>query len=510
MRRRAMLIHASSLASTQALQFGVSLALVRLLTPHELGLFAIASALVGAAHGARDLGVSAYLQREPALDAHRVGAALGLSCVASALLALAMTAWAPSLADAFGEPALAPLLRTLALGLVVVPVGAVMTALALRAGDADQLAKATAWGNASQAVVAVALAAAGAGAAGPAWGQVVNLAVCSLVVWPLRPRDLWAAPRFGGWRPILRLGRGTLLGSTLASLQGAAPTVLLGQLGGASSVGLLGRAQSLTALLPGLAGMALHFGATGRWARRHHRGGALAPAFAAASRRLTGLAWPLLAVAAAMADPLVSLLFGAAWLEAAPAVMPLALLAALMAAFNGLGPALTAVGRTGRAALPQAATLATWLVLAAAFALPPGAGGAQRFAYWLLLAGLVALPCQLWLCRRWLGLRPAVLMRALAAQAAVALVVGATARLALHLAASLARLEASSATAVLIGLAAALPTWWSAARFATFMRRRSARRTAAHRPSTTPPSDSAVPAGQAAPITARLRITTRK
>ncbi len=459
MRRRAVLIHAGSLASTQAMQFGVSLVLVRPADAARVGLFAIASALVGAAHGARDLGVSAYLQREPSLDAARLRAALGLSCAAGAMLAVALTLLAPVVAAAFGEPELAALLRTLSLGLVLVPIGAVMTALALRSGDAAP-ARTTAWGNGSQAAVSIALAVAGAGAAAPAWGQVVNMGACSLAVWPLRPRALWGWPRLRGWTPILRVGRSTLPGTTLAAIQGAAPSLLLGQWGGAAQVGLLGRAQSLAALLPGMAGMALQFGMLGRWARRHHRGRALGPAVAAATRRLTGLTWPLLAVAAALAEPLVLTLFGPAWRDAAPAVAPLALLTALAAVFNGAGPALTAIGRQAWATLPQAVTLSAWLGLAAGFALPGGAAGAHRFAQWLLIGGAAALPCQLWLYGRWLGVSPALLLRALAPNAAVALTAGAAA----WLGAVAAPAGVPAPAVVAAGLAAALPAWWLAVR----------------------------------------------
>jgi O-antigen/teichoic acid export membrane protein len=511
MQRRASWIHAGSLASTQALQFGVALILARLLTPHELGLFAIASALTGLLHGARDLGVSAYLQRAPSLDAGQVRAALGLSCAASALMAGGLLALAPGLAAILGDPGLAGPLRTLALGLAVVPVGAVMTALALRDGDADQLARTTAWGNASQAIVAIALAVAGAGAQAPAWGQTINLAVCSLVVWPLRPRALWGPPRLSGWAPILRIGRGTVAGSALTAAQGAAPSLLLGHWAGAAQVGWLGRAQSLTALVPGLAGMALNFGALGRWARLHHRGHALAPAVAASAGQLAAIAWPLLAIAAVLAEPLVTTLFGPAWRQAAAAVGPLAWLAAVTVVFNGLAPALAAVGRPGWAALPQGVTLAAWavfaMVLAATFdgrlggpdGLPreglSDAATVRWFAVCWLIAGLAALPCQWWLCRRWLGLRLAVLLRALLPGAIAAGLAGAAARLG----AGAVPAGAPEWLAAAAGLAAALPAWGLALRAAgTASRLRSARGARPARPA------------QSAAASGRLRITIRK
>lgn len=458
MARRAAWIHLGSLASTQALQFLVSLALVRLLSPHELGLFAIASVTVGVAHVVRDLGVSAYLQREPALDADKVRAALGLSSAASVALCVVAMAGAPALATLTAEPALVPLLRTLAVGLLVVPVGAVMTALALREGDAARLARVTAWGNLGQAAVAVALALAGAGAAAPAWAQLINLSVCSLVVWPLRPRTLWGPPRLRGWGPILRLGRGALPANVLSALQGAVPSLLLGHLGGAGPVGLLGRAQSLTGLLPGMAGTALQFGALGRWARAHHRGRRLAAAVAAHARRVCAVAWPALAITTALAQPLVLTLFGAAWIEAVPAIGPLALLAALAAAFSGAGPALVAVGRPGWSILPQGLTLAASLGMAATLTLPEGPAGAARFAWWLLAAGLAALPVQCWLYRRWLGLGAGLLARSLGAGALAALLTGAGAWLGVRAA------PASAPLQLVAGLGVALTLWWLAAR----------------------------------------------
>lgn len=464
MARRAAWIHLGSLASTQAMQLVVSLVLARLLSPHELGLFAIASASVGAAHLLRDLGVSAYLQREPDLDADKLRAALGLSCAASSALCAALMVGAPAMAAVIGEPALVTLLRTLALGLLVVPVGAVMTTLALRDGDASRLARVTAWGNLGQAATAVALAMSGAGAAAPAWAQVINLSLCSLVVWPLRPRALWGAPRLRGWTPILRIGRGALPASTLSALQGATPSLLLGHLGGALPVGLLGRAQSLTGLLPGMAGAALQFGALGRWARAHHRGRRLADAVAAHARRVCAISWPALAITVALAHPAMQLLFGPAWLQAVPAVLPLALLAALASAFSGAAPAFTAIGRPAWAALPQGLTLAATFGMAVAFSLPEGPAGAARFAWWLLIANLAAMPAQLWLYRRGLALTPFLLVRSLSAAARTAVLVGLaawigteTSLIALH-----AATQTGSAIAVLqiaAGLGAALPLW---------------------------------------------------
>jgi O-antigen/teichoic acid export membrane protein len=58
------------------LQFGGSVVMARLLTPHEMGIFAVAYAIVGILSTIRALGLSSFLIREPDLTPEIVATSL--------------------------------------------------------------------------------------------------------------------------------------------------------------------------------------------------------------------------------------------------------------------------------------------------------------------------------------------------------------------------------------------------------------------------------------------------
>jgi O-antigen/teichoic acid export membrane protein len=406
--RRAWWIHLASSVGAVLGRFVIGVLLARLLAPHELGLFATASAVIGVAQLLRDLGVSTYVQREPQLDADGFGACVGLQISITALLAALLLIGAELLAEAFGTPALAPLIRVMTLGLVLTPFCALVTALQLRAVDAAGIAWVSRLGTLGWGLAAVGFAHSGYGALGLAWAQVVQTAACTLACIALRPRDLSWQPKWRGWRPVLHFGSGALGTSLLGGLNGLVPDLLLGRIGGVAQVAQLGRANSLVSSFQSLVGAAVGFGTLPLVARRHAAGEALAPGLCRASALLTGAAWPLLAWIALQREALVQLLFGAAWTASAAAVPPLALALALSLATHHAGLALTAIGRPNLASLLAAAQLGARLLFVALLY----DGQLPSFAWALSLAVLALMPLQQRLFARHLQLGMAPLLRA--------------------------------------------------------------------------------------------------
>lgn len=417
--RRAFLGNLAASGGETALRFLLGLALARLLQPADLGLFAMAAAVFGIVQLLRDFGISAYLQREPALTPQRFSACLGLLACTTLAALLVLLLLAEPLSALLGQPGLAPLLRVLALGLPVSAFGSVMAALQLRELAAARIAKVSWLGVASQAIVALALSAEGAGALGLAWAQVAATLACGLAYAAWRPAHLPWRPVWRGWGEVLRFGGASLFASGLAGLHAALPDLLLGRLSSPHQLGLLGRAQATVGLLQAVAGQALNFGALPLLASRHARGEALAPVLCRATALLTGLGWPLLALTVVYREPLVRLLYGPAWLDCTPAVLPLALAAALALAFTQFGAALAAVGRPELAAWPTAVSLLArlglgWLLFD---------GSLASFAWALCAAALLALPVQLGIAARHLGLPPRGLLGAVGGSALATLAV---------------------------------------------------------------------------------------
>jgi len=397
--QRAFLINFASSTGGAAVHFGLGLLLARLLAPAEMGVFALALACMAIAQVLRDFGVSGWLQRERDLTRQKVQAALGLSCAASAIVALGLLVASGPLARHFGQPELAGILRVLALGCLPLPFSSVMAALMLRELAAARIAYVSRLGTAAYAATAVGLASLGCGAISLAWANLANVAVCTVAYIPLVSTLALGWPTCRNWGGILRFGAGSLLTQGLATLNQALPDLMLARLGSPAQVGLMGRANAAVNLFGAVVGMSINFGAIPHLARAHHGGRALAPLLNRATSMLTAVAWPVLAVTSLFASEIVTTLYGANWAACAAAVPPLALIAAIGMLCNYGGAALTAIGRPDLAAAPVAATALARLAL-----LPWLFHGDLAAFAWILVAGsLAALPLQLWLNARYLA-----------------------------------------------------------------------------------------------------------
>lgn len=417
--RRAVVGQLLSSVGESGARFLLSLALARLLAPAEIGQFALAMAVFGVAQLLRDLGVSTWLQREAALTQAHFSAALGLLVMSTVVLTLALVLLAEPLARQWGQPGLDRLLWVMAPLLPLSAFSSVMAALQLRSLDAGALARTSWLGLGVQALVSLACSAQGAGAPGLAWAQVAATLACGLAHLGLRPSGLSWRPRLGGVGEVLRRALGGLPPAALFTLHGLLPDLLLGKLGSAHALGLLGRAQGVVGLTQLLAGRVLAFGSLPVLAQRQARSQALEPALRQAMAVITGLGWPLLALTVAYGEPLVRLLYGPAWVEAVPALLPLAIVAGLALMFSQLPAALAAAGAAHRAALP----LAWSMVMRIAAVLLGFDGSVASFAWALAAAAVATLPVQLAVSARHLGQPPSAVWAAVRGSVLAAAVV---------------------------------------------------------------------------------------
>ena len=88
--RRSLALNFASSSGATAIQFLVSLAIARILSPAEIGFYSIAVVLVSIAHVFRDFGVSTYLQREDDLTEDKVRSAIGVAFAVAWAIALVL------------------------------------------------------------------------------------------------------------------------------------------------------------------------------------------------------------------------------------------------------------------------------------------------------------------------------------------------------------------------------------------------------------------------------------
>lgn len=297
------------------------IALARLLTPEEFGLYAILAFAIGLGVTFSDLGLGAALVQRRDLDpSQSLGVAFALNLGLATALALALTALAPVLARwlATATDVTAPL-RCLALLLVLASLRMPAVVLLERRLAYLPLTIAETADTVVFFAVAVAAALAGAGLWSFVLGAVLARATNVGILWGAtrslpslrwRPRDL---------APVLKFGV-LFQASALVILarDAALPTVVTAW-SGVTAVGLLNWAATLAfqpLQIVSIAGRVL-FPALSRLQGDARR---FAEATERALNRVATILYPTALLLLAGADPIVRFVFGPAWIPATPAL----------------------------------------------------------------------------------------------------------------------------------------------------------------------------------------------
>ncbi|KFI05154.1 oligosaccharide flippase family protein [Massilia sp. BSC265] len=414
--RRSLVINFFSSSGAAFMQFVVSVLLARILSPSEIGVYSMTVVFVNLAHVFRDFGVSSYLQREADLTPAKIRSATGVVFTTSWLIAITLFLASDAIGRWFNEPEIVPVMKVLSIGFLLIPFGAVTNALLTREFAAEKQAIVNMVGTISFCVSCLVFAKLGHGSMSLAYANLINITACALAYIPLRPKYMPWLPAFDHWRSVAHFGLGSLLSNCAVALNNAIPDILLGKLGSARHVGLLSRANSTVTIFTYVAGSTVSYGAISYLAQTYHRGESLAPTLSRATTLLTGVGWTALALTAVLGEDIVLALYGQAWLECVPAILPLTLAAAIMMAFHYIPMAVTAIGRPYLGATPVLVTL----LARVGFGVALFDGSLSGFAWALCLATIATAPVITVQQQRYLGFGPIALLRALLPSAAVA------------------------------------------------------------------------------------------
>lgn len=314
-----------------AIQFATSVLLARLfISPAELGLFSIAFSAVSLVSFLQDFGVTRYVNGERELTEQKLHTAYTVSVAfAWSVALLALFASGP-IAAFYGDPRLLPIARIIAASYLMVPLSIVPQATCQRRMDYKSNTLIELGSSIANAAVAIALAMYGFGAAALAWGafaqQAARLIVSQwrvakteghlLLPWPLR---------LAGARPVLEIGATNSVLTTCYSLNARLPELVIGRLISNVGVGLFARASGLAIQLRLLVAGAVTGVFYPAFRQVRDSGQPLGPPFLRVVGAYTGVTWAAMAGIAVLATPLVQILYGPKWLEAAPLLKWIAL-----------------------------------------------------------------------------------------------------------------------------------------------------------------------------------------
>lgn len=306
-----------------AATFATTVALARILSPREIGVYAIGLAVSGVLQALSAFGVGTYIVRERELTDATLASAFTINALVALLLAGALygTSLAPGIVR--GEPMVAQVLALLA----IVPLIGIFefrpATMLQRELDFRAISLATVARTVATAVVSIAAALAGASALSAAYGGVAGAVVGAAAFVLAGRRHARLALSVSAWRSMVGFGAKTLLIGGIAVFAYRLSDVLLGLILGLTALGFYNRAATLATMANQNIYATIARVLYAKLASDDRAGIGLRGAYLRGLDMILALLWPILIGFAVLAGPAVSVLFGDRWLAAA---VPLAIL----------------------------------------------------------------------------------------------------------------------------------------------------------------------------------------
>ncbi len=400
----------------QVAQYAGFIVLARMLSPAQYGTLASAMLVAGVLALIHEMGLGAALIQRLVLARGHLAACLWTNVAVGWALAVAVWLGAPTIAAFFRDPAVADVLRALAIGFPIAAAGVLPRALLERELRFKSLGLAEAGAATFNGLLTIALALAGAGV----WALVAG----ALAGTTLQTAALWAVRRPApGWRcsrhhvtDLLSFG-GSVVGSRLAGyFIGNVDYLIVGRLMGPAALGVYTLAYKLVT-----------------WPMLKISHVVLRVAFPAFARvdddvafrthyvRLVGtlalVSFPLLAGLAMTAPELIPLVFGDHWRESVFVTQVLCGVGALKALVCSIGTVFLGRGRPDielKLNLVGAVKLPLFVLAGASWGLP-------GVAVAMLISALTGVPMQQYFANKLIGLTWREYLRGVAAPAAATL-----------------------------------------------------------------------------------------
>lgn len=406
--RQAVLYSSVTRYSMRFMGLFSAMIIARLLTPEEIGTFAIASAIVMVMSEFRLLGAGAYLVREEELTDEKIRSATGLTVLISWGLGLLIWVMAPWVAGFYELEPITVIFRILSISFFAAPFISIPTALLTRSFQFRELFVVKLYTTLTQILLTIGLVLAGFSFYALAWGYTFSILVELAVLIYYRPGAMPWMPGFRGLGAIARFGIYTSLANFLRKGVVTAPDMIIGKVGTAAQVGLFSRGLGFIefvsqTLLMGVKPVVLPYLSDVK-----RSGGDINDAYIRASIMLGGLLSPVLVVASVVSLPAIYLFFGQQWVEAAPYATLIAYWALFRTVHWFSSDLLMARG------YEQVLVVKEGVVFLAHFGLILGLFpyGLKSVAAGFAAAGLVDLVITTWVLWKYLGMSPVSLFMA--------------------------------------------------------------------------------------------------
>ena len=352
-----LLWQASASLVGQTISWFSTLLVIRLLSPDDFGLMAMAGISIGFIMLIGDLGVGAVVVQAPALNRPQLQALFTVALLAYLLGAVVAFGSAPVAAAFFAEPRLISIVRALSLSLIFAGLYAVPQALVLRTLEFDRKAKIDVLATIASSISALTLALCGLGAWALVGAVLTTHAFRAAAFQVVRPCLFLPFPPFAALRGMVRFGGLVTLDRILWFGYTNLDMAIAGRALGGALVGVYSVALSLASIpLDKVMSIATQVSFSA-FSRTQEDPRALRHGMLRALESASLLAFPIFVGMAAVAPEAIAIFLGPKWTDA---VVPFQILC-LALPFRAIGllfaPALFGTGRPRIAVENNAITL---------------------------------------------------------------------------------------------------------------------------------------------------------
>lgn len=315
--RRSVAWMAAAQGSYFALQFGGSIILARLLSPHDMGVFAIALAMVALLALVQAFGLGSLIVREARLEPSLAATAFTINALLGLLLAATISGLGLFGAAFLHEDGVRRVLLVLALQPLIAIIEFLPASRLEREGDFKTLALVKTVRSALATTITVLLAFKGFSYMSLAWGQLAGAAFNALALSILAARHVSFRVSLKEWRAVSRFGGQMLAISGVNNLADRLAEILLGRIIDLAALGLYSRASSMFNLLWNNIHIVMARILLVDFADLARRGIPLRERYLRVVALMTAILWPGFAGLAILSGPFIQIVYGPQWIGAA-------------------------------------------------------------------------------------------------------------------------------------------------------------------------------------------------
>ncbi|WP_448249772.1 oligosaccharide flippase family protein [Thalassotalea agariperforans] len=244
--QKASLISISSKYISISLQLISSFIIARLLTPEEFGLFSIAIIFLGATNVIKDFGISNYIIKEQSLNQQKVSSAFTFSLMVSIALFLLLLITSTPIANFYDNSKLALIIQIIATTILISPATIVFSSILRKNLQFKQDLYSSLFAGITSVTTSITLAYNDYGVLSLALGMVAFSLTELVVIYYFRTREYSLKINFTEIPNILKYSKFVGLSSVVQYMSDNSADLAAGSVYSVETTGLLNRASSTT------------------------------------------------------------------------------------------------------------------------------------------------------------------------------------------------------------------------------------------------------------------------